>query len=137
MNLPENKSTLHISVVAPVYNEEKNIVHFLERIVPILKSLGSYKVAFYLDPSSDKSGQEIASSVLRNSCIRLIEFSRRFGQRAAVIAGIRHSLGNTCGLIDENLQDPPELITDLWQKFRKATTLFMQSVGNERREKPG
>src|SRR6266536_1484233 len=77
-----------ISVVVPVYKEERNIRPFLERAVPVLERLGTYEILFCLDPSPDKTEQAIRDEAAHNPRIGLLVFSRRFGQPAATMAGI-------------------------------------------------
>ncbi len=105
-----------ISVVVPVYKEERNIRPFLERTVPVLARLGSYEIIFCLDPSPDLTEQIIREEIARNPHIGLLVFSRRFGQPAATTAGILNCRGRWCAVIDVDLQDPPEIIETLWCK---------------------
>ena len=109
-----------ISVVVPVYNEENNIRPFLARLEPVLQKIGTYEILFCLDPSSDKTEQVIVEEIKRNQCIGLILFSRRFGQPSAVMAGIHKCSAETCVVIDVDLQDPPELILELYQKLSEG-----------------
>ena len=110
-----------ISIVVPVYKEEDNIEPFLARTESMLKGLGlSYEVIFCLDPSPDKTYDVITRNIERNSSIKLIQFSRRFGQPAATMAGILNCKGNICVVIDVDLQDPPELIPQLVEKWREG-----------------
>ncbi len=109
-----------ISVVVPVYKEESNIRPFLERVVPVLEKIGTYEILFCLDPSPDRTEEVIVQAISENSSIRLLVFSRRFGQPAAVAAGIEHCSGAACVVIDVDLQDPPELIADLHAKMREG-----------------
>lgn len=109
------------SVVVPVYKEEKNIAPFLERTESVLKKIGlSYEIIFCLDPSPDKTREVILSNIERNKSVRLIEFSRRFGQPAATMAGILNCKGEACVVIDVDLQDPPELIELMVAKWREG-----------------
>jgi dolichol-phosphate mannosyltransferase len=105
-----------ISLVVPVYKEEQNIVPFLERAVPALEAIGSYEILFCLDPSPDRTEQVIREQIEVNGHIGLLVFSRRFGQPAATIAGILNCHGSWCVVIDVDLQDPPELISKLYEK---------------------
>jgi polyisoprenyl-phosphate glycosyltransferase len=114
-------NTIALSVIIPVYNEEKNISPFLERLIPVLKEIEeSYEVIFALDPSADKTEKIISEEINRNPKIKLIVFSRRFGQPAATMAGILSCTGGTCVVIDVDLQDPPELIEPLYQKLQEG-----------------
>ena len=70
-----------ISVVVPVYKEEGNIVPFLERCVKVMEENDyRYEIIFCLDPSPDRSFEVICENIRKNNHIRLIQFSRRFGQ---------------------------------------------------------
>jgi dolichol-phosphate mannosyltransferase len=97
------KSKIDISVVVPVYNEEKSITPFMERLIPTLNSISpKYEV--------------ILEHAQANSRIKMLKFSRRFGQGAATFAGLKFSSGAACAIIDVDLQDPPELIIQLFEK---------------------
>jgi len=109
-----------ISVVVPVYKEERSIGPFLERVRPILDRIGSYEILFCLDPSPDRTEQVIAEEAARDPRIGLLAFSRRFGQPAATMAGILNCQGETCVVIDVDLQDPPELIPQLSAKLTEG-----------------
>lgn len=114
-------SPIDISVVVPVYKEENSIRPFLQRIEPVLKKIGvSYEIIFALDPSPDHTEEVILDEIQRNINIKLLVFSRRFGQPAATLGGIFHSKGKTCVIIDVDLQDPPELIQDLYEKLSEG-----------------
>jgi len=109
-----------ISVVVPVYREEWNIRPFLERTVRVLERLGTYEILFCLDPSPDNTEQVILEEIHLNPNIGLLVFSRRFGQPAATMAGILNCRGRWCVVIDVDLQDPPELIEQLYQKTQEG-----------------
>ena len=110
-----------ISVVTPVYKEEGNIRPFLDRLEKVLNSITrEYEIIFCLDPSPDRTEEVIMEEINRNPNIKLIVFSRRFGQPAATMAGILTCNGKACVVIDVDLQDPPELVTDMYAKFREG-----------------
>jgi len=112
---------INISVVVPVYKEESNIRPFLARLEKVLDQLGkSYEIIFALDPSPDRTEEAILEEINRNPKIRLIVFSRRFGQPAATMAGILTCSGENCVVIDVDLQDQPELITTLYAKLNEG-----------------
>lgn len=114
------KNDFLISVVVPVYKEEGNIVPFLERCVKVMEENDyRYEIIFCLDPSPDRSFEVICENIRKNNHIRLIQFSRRFGQPSATYAGICMCRGDVCIITDVDLQDPPELMkemVDRWQK---------------------
>jgi polyisoprenyl-phosphate glycosyltransferase len=108
-----------ISIVVPVYREESNIRPFLKRIETVLEKLQSeYEIIFCLDPSPDDTEMIIKEEIKRNHNIHLIRFSRRFGQPAATMAGIHCCKGDICVVIDVDLQDPPELMESMIEKWR-------------------
>jgi len=109
-----------LSVVVPVYKEERSIKPFLERLEPVLAPLGSYEILFALDPSPDRTEAVIEAEIARNPRIGLIVMSRRFGQPSATMAGILHAQGEACVVIDVDLQDPPELIGAMVAKWREG-----------------
>lgn len=113
--------TPDISLIVPVYKEENSIRAFLARVEPVFDTLGaSYEIVFALDPSPDRTEQVIIDEIARNQRIKLLVFSRRFGQPAATMAGLLACRGDACAVIDVDLQDPPELIADLYRKHREG-----------------
>ena|ERR1700733_1121880 len=109
---------IDISVVVPVYKEEANIRPFVERMEKVLAGISErYEILFCLDPSPDRTEQVIQAEIQRDRRIKLVVFSRRFGQPAATMAGITLSKGDACVVIDVDLQDPPELIAEMRAKM--------------------
>lgn len=110
-----------ISVVVPVYNEENNIERFTKRTVDVLETMDvKYEILFVLDPSTDNSFKKIQKQINDNNNIKMILLSRRFGQQAATMAGIHNCSGTNCVIIDCDLQDPPELIKDLYIRLKEG-----------------
>ena len=106
-----------ISIIVPVLNESNNIKPFLLRTEKVLHKIGKhYEIIFALDPSTDDTEAIILSEIKRNKNIRLLIFSRIFGQPAATMAGISNCKGSYCVIMDVDLQDPPELIENLYNK---------------------
>lgn len=113
--------TNKISILVPVYNEEKNILIFLSRLIKVLNKIDTdYEIIFLMDPSSDNTEKIIVNETIKNKKIKLIVFSRRFGQPSATMAGIHYLSGDRCVIIDCDLQDPPELIYDMYQKMNQG-----------------
>jgi len=112
------RSTVYLSIIVPIYKEERNVSPFLNRLIPALEKLSSqYEIIFVLDPSPDNTEEAVILSSKSNSKVKLIKMSRRFGQPAATMAGLAYSSGNRVVVIDVDLQDPPELIVDLSKKM--------------------
>ena len=110
-----------LSVVVPVYNEENGIKPFLVRTEAVMRQLGcDYEIIFSLDPSTDRTYEVIKENMARNKNIKLITMSRRFRQAAATMAGVLNCTGDICVVIDVDLQDPPEVIIDLVDKWKEG-----------------
>lgn len=117
----DNYDNYKLSVVVPVYNEENGIDPFLKRTEKVIEDLGcDYEIIFSLDPSTDKTYEVIKENMKRNRHIKLITMSRRFRQAAATMAGVLNCSGDICVVIDVDLQDPPEVITDLVAKWKEG-----------------
>lgn len=107
-----------LSVIVPVYNEESNLFEFHNRLIECLNLITeNFEVLYSLDPSSDKSETILTNFSKNDSRIKLIRFSRRFGQPAATMAGLFFSRGFRSVVIDADLQDPPEVIIELNSKM--------------------
>lgn len=118
--------TTIISVVVPVYNEESNIVPFLTRTVNVLNKINlKYEIIFVVDPSDDLTEKILLNEISKNKNIKLIVLSRRFGQAAATMAGIFNCAGETCVIIDVDLQDPPELIEEMYEKYLEGNEVVL------------
>src|SRR5262245_31605943 len=110
-----------LSVVVPVYKEEGSIRPFLARLEPVLARISErYEILFCLDPSPDRTEEVIIKEIQRDRRIKLIVFSRRFGQPAATLGGIALATGRATCVIDVDLQDPPELIAGLHAKLAEG-----------------
>jgi len=119
--VPSVSNIPRISLIVPVYKEEANIRPFLARAEKVFEVMGmSYEIIFTLDPCPDRTEEVILEEINRNSNIKLMVFSRRFGQPAATMAGILSCRGETCVVIDVDLQDQPELIEQMYAKLSEG-----------------
>ena len=111
-----------LSIIVPIYKEAKNIKPFLSRMEAIVEKIGidAYEIIFCLDPSPDNTEEVVTIEIERNPKIKLMLFSRRFGQPAATMAGILYCRGDACVVIDVDLQDPPELILSMHEKLQEG-----------------
>ena len=108
-----------LSVVVPAFNEAGNIDEFLRRLVPILKAnVESYEIIFSVDPCTDGTESLILAARERDPNVKMLRFSRRFGQPTATLAGIEHASGRAVLVIDVDLQDPPELLVEMLAQWR-------------------
>lgn len=127
------KKQIEISIVVPVYNEEENIDNYVKRVASVITELNvSYELIFVLDPSNDNTEIKIIENIKNNKNIRLITLSRKFGQPIATIAGIEHSNGNFCVIMDVDLQDPPEVIPEMYKKIKNDKIDVVYAVRRKR-----
>jgi polyisoprenyl-phosphate glycosyltransferase len=114
-------STLVLSVVVPLYNEELVIRDMHARLRAALDAQGSkYEIILVNDGSTDRT-EELAKTICRDhSDVRLVSFSRNFGHQVAVTAGLDNAAGQAVVLIDADLQDPPEVIAEMMKKWREG-----------------
>jgi glycosyltransferase involved in cell wall biosynthesis len=110
-----------ISIVVPAYKEEANIDLCYERLRGVLDGLGmDWELIFSVDPSPDRTEALILELRERDSRVKMLRFSRRFGQPMATLAGLEASHGDAVVVIDCDMQDPPELIPTLVQRWREG-----------------
>jgi polyisoprenyl-phosphate glycosyltransferase len=110
-----------LSIVAPVYNEETLVEEFIERVLAAarLSDVSEYELILVNDGSRDRSAELILKKVAEYpDTVRLVEFSRNFGQQAAFYAGLSFAQGDFVVTLDSDLQDPPEVIPKLVEKMR-------------------
>jgi polyisoprenyl-phosphate glycosyltransferase len=123
-----------LSIVVPVYKEERNVPEFLRRMRPILSTITEdYEIIFSLDPSPDRTEDVILEHRADDQRIKLLKFSRRFGQPMATLAGLEYSSGAAVVVMDVDLQDPPELLNDMVAKWREGYDVVLP----QRRERTG
>jgi dolichol-phosphate mannosyltransferase len=114
-------STPQLSVVVPAYNEEPNIQRVYDRLKAVLDGLDlDWELIFSVDPSTDETENLILALREQDPRVKLLRFSRRFGQPMATIAGMEASSGDAVVVIDCDLQDPPELISELVARWREG-----------------
>src|SRR5687768_2736196 len=100
-----------LSIVAPAYNEEKNLPPFLAAIIPVLESIGeTFEIIFVDDGSRDGTLGMLAAASSQDPRIKVVGLARNFGKDVALSAGIAHASGQAVIPIDCDLQHPVELI---------------------------
>src|SRR5215475_5058657 len=110
-----------LSIVVPVYNEEQTLPRFLATIRPVLSEVTEdYEIIFVLDPCTDRTEEVIRAEHARDPRVKLMLFSRRFGQPAATIGGMTYATGRAIIVIDCDLQDPPGLIPEMVRLWREG-----------------
>ena len=119
MNGIQSEFPPQLSLIVPVYNESSNLDLFYERVLKVLKPLNlSYEILFIDDGSKDDSLEKLLEIRGRDSNVKVVQFSRNFGKEIAVSAGLDLAEGKAAIPIDADLQDPPELIPSLIEKWK-------------------
>jgi dolichol-phosphate mannosyltransferase len=121
-----------LSIVIPVFNEEESIHETVKRLQALRDDIASevdVELVFVDDGSKDRSLQILRNLSDQNKYVKIISFSRNFGHQIAVTAGIDLAIGDYVAVIDADLQDPPELIADM---YRLARTGFDVVYGKRR-----
>jgi dolichol-phosphate mannosyltransferase len=113
-----------ISVVISFYNEEEVLPELIRRLQSVLKSLPvDYELIFVNDASSDRSLELLMEERKKDKNIKIINMSRRFGVSQCFLAGLRYSKGDAVIYMEADLQDPPELIPILLQKWKEGADI--------------
>ena len=107
-----------LSIVVPAYQEEANIARVYGRLSAVLDEIGlEWELIFSVDPSPDRTEELILGLRERDPRVKMLRFSRRFGQPMATLAGLEAASGDATIVIDCDLQDPPELIPELVERW--------------------
>jgi len=107
-----------LSIVAPVYNEADVVDAFHGRVRDAATPLGPFELILVDDGSTDSSWERMLAIAASDSAVRLVRLSRNFGHQMALTAGLDAARGDAVVTIDGDLQDPPELIAELVQRWR-------------------
>ena len=118
-------TSVELSLIVPVMNEEAAIDAFVARVIPILQKLDdpaarSFEILFIDDGSSDSTLAKIRAANAADPRIRALSFSRNFGKEAALSAGLDAARGLAVIPLDVDLQDPPEVIAPMLAKWREG-----------------
>lgn len=112
---------MELSVVIPVYNEAENLAVLHQRLTQAVKSLtNDYELIFVNDGSSDDTFARLKMLSAADTHVFYIQFSRNFGHQIAVSAGLDYAKGKAVVIIDGDLQDPPELIPELYKRYQEG-----------------
>jgi len=123
-----------ISVVIPVYNEEVNLSHLLERLRPVMQKMGkSYEIIFVDDGSRDNT-LSILKSFLIYPEVRVVELTRNYGQHAAIFSGFSVVRGNIVITLDADLQNPPEEVPNLVRVMEEGDYDVVGTIRKERKD---
>lgn len=112
---------IQYSIVVPVYNEEEVIQETYRRLTEVMRSTGeAYEVLFVNDGSKDKTADIIKAFCKKDDAVILLDFSRNFGHQIAITAGMDYAKGKAVVVMDADLQDPPELILAMIEKWKQG-----------------
>ena len=115
-----------ISLVIPMYYEEKVVEECYKRVKKSLKGINQYEsdIIFINDGSKDKTLDILQSIANQDKTVKIISFSRNFGHQAAVTAGLKEVTGDAIVIIDADLQDPPELIPEMMKLWEEGNEVI-------------
>ncbi len=134
MDAPK-KSCMKISVVIPVFNEEKIIGSLYERVMSAMKNwTEDFEIICVNDGSKDRSLALLVEAHQKDSRWKVISLSRNFGHQAAFLAGLTHTTGDLIAMLDGDLQDPPELLEQFKNKIEEGYDIVF---GVRRKRKEG
>jgi len=116
-----------ISIIIPVYNEEKNIPPLFAELQKTITDLSQYawEIIFVNDGSRDGTLREIEKLANENSNVKNLDFSRNFGKEIATTAGINHCQGDACLMMDADLQHPPSVIPEFLEKWENGAEVVV------------
>jgi polyisoprenyl-phosphate glycosyltransferase len=107
------------SIVAPIYNEEGNIPRLYTRIKEVMDTTGeAWELVLVNDGSRDNSLVQMTEAAAGDERVKIVNFARNFGHQIAVTAGIDYARGRAVVLIDADLQDPPEVILEMIERWK-------------------
>ncbi|CAA7601979.1 Glycosyl transferase family 2 [Acididesulfobacillus acetoxydans] len=116
-----DRRPVELSVVVPLYNEEQVLPETYKRLKQVLDSTREpYEIIFVDDGSRDRTLDLAREFCQTDENIKLLSFSRNFGHQIAITAGMDHSCGSAVVVIDADLQDPPEVIPAMIEKWRQG-----------------
>jgi dolichol-phosphate mannosyltransferase len=109
-----------VSIVSPVYQEEDGIEEFHRRLTASLDGIDdlSFEVVYVNDGSTDRSLELLQKIAADDRRVRVVDLSRNFGHQVALSAGVDHARGDAVVVIDSDLQDPPEVIPAMLERWR-------------------
>ena len=109
------------SIIAPIFNEEKNIPTLYQRVRDVMDSTGeAWELLLVDDGSHDQSSRLIHDLAASDPRVVPVIFARNFGHQIAVTAGLDYARGQAVTIIDADLQDPPELILEMISRWREG-----------------
>jgi dolichol-phosphate mannosyltransferase len=121
-----------VSVVAPMHDEAETVTRFHERVAAALEG-ETWELVVVDDGSRDGTGARLAELSESDPRVRVVVLSRSYGHQAALTAGLEHARGDVVAMLDGDLQDPPEVITEMLKRWREGSDV----VYAVRSDRPG
>lgn len=110
-----------ISIVIPVYNEEKQILKTLEELCKVLSTVTEdFRLIVVDDGSKDGTWAALKDHSEKDSRLKILRFSRNFGKESAIMAGLAAAESNACIIMDADLQHPPQLIPEMIRLWKEG-----------------
>ncbi|MGL6198128.1 MAG: glycosyltransferase family 2 protein [Lachnospiraceae bacterium] len=127
-----------ISVVVPCYNEEESLLLFYDEVCRVSAEMNEQEFEFiFVDDGSKDKTLEILKELHQRDCrVRYISFSRNFGKEAGIYAGLSHTTGDYVAVMDADLQDPPELLTTMFEMIKKENCDCVATRRTSRKGEP-
>lgn len=115
-----------ISLVVPMYYEEKVVQECYKRLTEVLSKIEryDYEIIFINDGSKDKTLELLEEIAKKDFNVKILSFARNFGHQAAVTAGLKYVSGDAIVIIDADLQDPPEIIPDMLKYWEQGNQVI-------------
>lgn len=118
--------SIDLTILVPMFNEEDSLESFFERVLPVLDGLNrSFEILCVDDGSQDKTLEKLKEFRKRDPRIKMLSFARNFGKEMALTAGLRYSRGRAVIPMDADLQDPPELLCELVEKWDQGADVVV------------
>jgi len=135
IGLSAKQDAIQVSVVVPVFNEEKVIPLLLERLRALMENTPlKLEIIFIDDGSNDTTSAQLISLCMVDARFQYISFSRNFGHQLAVSAGLKNARATEAVfIIDADLQDPPELLPEFYKKYQEGNDVVF-GIRNSRKE---
>ncbi len=112
---------MKISAIIPSYNEQENVGLMYERMSKVLSKISDdYEIIYVNDCSRDETLLRIKALAEKDNHVKYVSFSRNFGHQIAVSAGLDVCQGDAVVIIDGDLQDPPELIEQMYERYKEG-----------------
>lgn len=129
----ESQNTILLSVIIPAYNEEEGLPAFHQRLSGVLNSMHVDSEIVYVNDGSRDDTMAVLQAIREKDCrVAILDLSRNFGKEIAMTAGLDYAHGDAAVVIDADLQDPPELITQFLKQWQEGyDVVYAQRIARE------